>query len=259
MTAQKNNEVAKPEAARNGVTRRDFIAGLGGVGVGAVLTYGATTLALDDGAFAIPVSGGYLLVDSKKCGTCATCMLACTLAHTGKSNLNLSRIQIGYNPLGQFPYDAVQHQCRQCPYPPCVDACPTRANHADPATGVRTVDADKCIGCEQCINACPYSPSRLQWNYESKCAQKCDLCLDTPYFDLEGGPGGSQACVEACPMRALRFTTEIPDQKESGYDVNMRNAHWAVAGFPIDDSGNVLPSVSVPGPAPADAAAGASK
>jgi protein NrfC len=173
-------------------------------------------------------------------------MLSCTLAHTGRSNLNLSRIQVAYNPLGLFPHDCVQYQCRQCPYPPCVEACPTGANHADDATGVRTVDAEKCIGCERCINACPFTPSRVQWNYEDKCAQKCDLCQDTPFWNEKGGPGGKQLCVEVCPMRALSFTASLPEQGNRGYDVNLRNEHWAIIGFPMDADGHVLPKVSVP-------------
>jgi len=248
---QESNQENTDAKQSRGFTRRDFLAGLGGLGIGAVLVGGGAAVMLDNGYKAVQVSGGYLLIDSKKCGTCTTCMMACTLAHTGKTNLNLSRIQIGYNPLGKFPYDSVQHQCHQCPYPPCVEACPTQANHIDPATGVRMVDPDKCIGCERCVSACPYTPSRCQWNYEERHSQKCDLCINTPYFDMEGGPNGHQACVEACPMKAIKFTTELPAQKESGYDVNLRTYHWAKAGFPMDDAGKVLPSVSVPGPAAA--------
>ncbi|MCL2883586.1 MAG: 4Fe-4S dicluster domain-containing protein [Coriobacteriia bacterium] len=248
MTTDKHDETSSAAEHGKAFSRRTFLAGLGGVGVGAILAGGGSALWLKNDVFAIPVSGGYLLIDSHKCGTCTTCMMACTIAHTGKTNLNFSRIQIGYNPLGRFPYDSVQHQCHQCPYPPCVEACPTQANHADKATGVRMVDPDKCIGCERCINACPYLPSRCQWNYEEKHSQKCDLCIDTPFWDQDGGPGGHQACVDACPMRAISFTVDTPEQKESGYDVNLRNTHWAWAGFPIDDQGRTLPSVSVPGP-----------
>jgi len=254
-----NNDTARAadERQARGLTRRDFVAAAGGLGVGAVVAGGAVGLATGPATKAFAVSGGYLLVDSKKCGTCQTCMLACSVAHTGKMNLSLSRIQVGYNALGRFPYDSVQNQCHQCVYPACVDACPTGANHVDAATGVRMVDASKCIGCQRCIYACPYSPSRCQWNYEERHSQKCDLCIDTPYFDLQGGPGGHQACVEACPMRAIKFTTQVPDQKGNGYDVNLRNVHWANIGFPIDDAGRVLPSVS--DPAANDEAAKAAK
>ncbi|BDE96584.1 hypothetical protein CE91St30_19170 [Raoultibacter timonensis] len=258
--SEKNSNPADGRAAAKTVTRRDFVAAIGGIGIGAILAgAGVSAFLVGDEVYAVEASGGYLLVDTKKCGACETCMLACSLAHSGRTNVNLSRLQLTKNPLGCFPLDVQQNQCRQCPYPSCVDACPTGAMHADPETGVRLVAEGKCIGCERCIEACPFTPSRVQWNYEDKCAQKCDLCLNTPYWDQEGGPGGKQACVEVCPMRAISFTRTIPRQSDEGYDVNLRNEHWAIIGFPIDDAGRVRPDVSVPTasvvpPQPADAA-----
>jgi Fe-S-cluster-containing hydrogenase component 2 len=58
-------------------------------------------------------------------------------------------------------------------------------------------------------------------------AQKCDLCIDTPYWNEKGGPGGKQACVQACPMEAIKFTEEVPSQVgDSGYKVNLRGEGW---------------------------------
>jgi Fe-S-cluster-containing dehydrogenase component len=238
---------ASSKSKEPGISRRQFLKGIGIAGAGVVAggIIGGL-LDLGNGQYAFAVSGGYLLVDSKKCGGCETCMMACSLAHWGKSNVNLARIQIAEDQTGNFPVDLVQKQCHQCPYPACVEACPTHAMHIDKATGVRMGDKDKCIGCERCVNACPFTPSRVQWNYEDRCSQKCDLCLDTPYFDEQGGPNGKQACIEMCPMSALKFSPTLPEQNDRGYDVNLRNEHWAIVGFPIDDEGQVLPSVSVP-------------
>ncbi len=232
----------KESVAKAGVSRREFFTGVGGLGVGAVLG-GALLkgILLPDEVLAIPASEGYLLVDTKKCGGCQTCMLTCSLAHYGRENTTLSRIQVVQNSFAKFPDDLSIDQCRQCPYPSCVDACPTGAMHADPTTGARMVDEEKCIGCERCVNACPFTPSRVQWNHEDQHAQKCDLCKNTPFWSEEGGADGKQACVEMCPMHAITFTKDIPVQTDSGYETNLRNSHWGHLGFPVDDAGEKMP------------------
>ena len=45
-----------------------------------------------------PPSMGYILVDSKKCQGCMTCMIACSVVHEGCVNLSLARLQIVQNP-----------------------------------------------------------------------------------------------------------------------------------------------------------------
>ena len=228
-----DNDKTVDEATPKSMDRRQFITGVGGAGAGLVL--GGLLVKgflLPDEVFAVPASDGYLLVDTKKCSGCTTCMMACSLAHTGEVNLSLARIQVVQNSFGAFPNDIEIAQCRQCPYPACVDACPTGANHVDADNGnVRTIDASKCIGCERCVEACPFTPSRALWNFEDKHAQKCDLCADTPFWDEKGGPDGKRACETLCPMRAISFTREIPRQNEDGYDVDLRGPSWDAFGF----------------------------
>jgi len=217
-------EAPAPESTKgSGLSRREFVTGVGGLGAGAVigglLGQGFFT---PDKVFAIPASEGYLLVDRTECAGCTSCMAACSMVHEGKVSLSLSRIQILRNPLISFPNDITQEQCHQCVYPACVDACPTGAMHADAANGnVRTVDESKCIGCERCVSACPYAPARALWNGADKHAEKCDLCADTPFWNEKGGPAGKQACVEVCPASAIKFTREIPSQDGNGYDVDL--------------------------------------
>ena len=85
-------------------SRREFITGVGGAGLG--LVFGGMIVRgfmLPDEVFAIPASEGYLLVDTKKCAGCASCMLACSMVHSGESNLSLSRIQVTNNVFEPFP------------------------------------------------------------------------------------------------------------------------------------------------------------
>ncbi len=248
--------------AKSGLSRRQFIAGIGGIGVGAVLGGGIMALLLPNDVYAIEASQGYLLMDTKKCAGCETCAISCSLAHLGRINTSLSRIQIMKNPLGSFPTDDVmQNQCRQCPYPSCVEACPVGAMHCDPETGARMVTESKCIGCERCVEACPFTPSRVQWNFEDKCAQKCDLCKNTPFWDAEGGPRGKQLCVEVCPMKAISFTNELPAQTDEGYQINLRNQHYLEIGLPNDDDAKIPPATlgTATGGTAAQAAAGSNK
>ena len=70
------------------------------------------------------------------------------------------------------------------------------------------------------------------------------MCIDTPYWDEKGGPGGKQACVEACPMMAIKFVSQTPDQEQTeGYDVNLRNDHWINLG--LVDNSTVVPKKSL--------------
>lgn len=219
------------------ISRRDFLkvgsASAACLGLGALL--GDGWFGLGNGVVAMAASEGYLVVDTKKCAGCQSCMLACSLTHEGKENLSLSRIQIIQDSFVGFPNDIRINQCRQCPSAPCVEVCPTGANHFDPKHGnIRVVDERKCIGCQQCVEACPQYPSRIIWNFEDKHAQKCDLCTNTPHWKEKGGIGGKQACAEICPMHAIKFTDKIPTQSESGYNVNLRGLNYGKLGLPTD-------------------------
>jgi len=187
-------------------------------------------------------SDGYLIYDSKKCAGCTTCMLSCSLVHEGVQSLSLSRIQILQNSFAKFPYDIKMAVCRQCVTPVCVEQCPEGAAFVDGKNGnVRRIDMGKCIGCKTCLAACPQQPHRTIWNSQKNKSMKCDLCLDSPHWSEKGGPGGKQACVESCPMRAIKFVSVIPDQTETdGYDVNLRNEHWLNLGL-VENSSIVPP------------------
>lgn len=211
-----------------------------GVGVSGVLP---GIIWIDEATAAIPAAEGYLLVDTKKCQGCMSCMLACSLVHEGVENLSLSRIQVIQDSFRKWPHDVTIEQCRQCVEAYCVEACPADALKANPKYGnIRMIDIDKCTGCGECFEACPYTPSRSiigpdERYLNKQKARKCDLCAGAVFhWDAKGGgPKGKQACVEVCPVNAISFTTQIPIQKgDTGYKVNLRDWKWAALGYPMD-------------------------
>ena len=86
--------------------------------------------------------------------------------------------------------------CNQCANPPCVQVCPVGATFST-QDGVVLVDANRCIGCRYCIQACPYGARYL--HPQTKTADKCTFCYHRVVSDL------LPACVEVCPTQARIF------------------------------------------------------
>jgi protein NrfC len=212
------------------------------VAIGGILSPFLVLDASGDLHAAYAASQGYLLVDTKKCQGCLSCMLACSLVHDGEANLSTARIQVLQDSFAKWPEDVSIEQCRQCATPACVEACPTGALTADPQRGhVRCIDPAKCIGCTLCLLKCPFVVKRLTVVQDERKltgirAAKCDLCADAPYHwsDVGGGPGGEQACVAICPVEAIQYTATMPKQSLQGYNVNLRDANWGKLGYPTD-------------------------
>ena len=185
---------------------------------------------------AYPAATAYLVVDTKKCDGCCSCLAACSLVHEGESNYSLSRIQVAQDAFARYPEDLQLSQCRQCSTPLCVQSCPSGACHVEAESGnVRMIDKTKCVGCQTCLSACPFIPHRPIWNSVERKASKCDLCVNASFWSEQGGPKGKQACVEVCPMRAIKLVKETPKQMgNAGYDVNLRNVSAALVKLDLD-------------------------
>jgi ferredoxin len=142
-----NREEEVREGVKSRVSRREFLkvgaAVAVGVGLGDALT---RVVHLGDGVVAFAGSEGSIVVDTLQCAGCMSCMLACSLGHSGVEDLGRANIRIAQESFVAYPDDIA-----------------------------------------------------------SQIRGRCDLCADTPYWNEQGGPGGKQACVEVCPMRAVEF------------------------------------------------------
>ena len=160
----------------------------------------------------------FVVADPIKCIGCRTCMIACVVEHSGEDIFYENPEEINFNPKLEVVKNAqvsVPIQCRQCEDAPCAKACPQDAiSKVDNAI---IVDQQKCIGCKNCMLACPFGAINLN-DAESGCtvdlssltddklfciekmvANKCDLCRGS-----EKGP----ACVRVCPTSAFKIVKE---------------------------------------------------
>jgi protein NrfC len=141
-----------------------------------------------------------MIHDETKCIGCNACVEACReVNHVPEGVTRLSIEKTG--PFGEYPnqyYHFSRHSCEHCEDAPCVTVCPTGAAFIDKKTGIVSVNAEKCVGCQYCLLACPYEVRFI--NPVTKAADKCDFCRET---NLKQGK--QPACVEACPTNALVF------------------------------------------------------
>jgi len=135
--------------------------------------------------------------DMTACIGCRTCQIACK----DKNNLKPGVLfrQVKTFEVGKFPKADLYHYsgtCNHCENPKCVEGCPTTAMHKL-ANGIVAHDPEKCIGCRYCTWNCPYgAPKYVE---ELKIVRKCDMCLDLVEQGL------NPTCVDACPMRVLKW------------------------------------------------------
>jgi anaerobic carbon-monoxide dehydrogenase iron sulfur subunit len=133
----------------------------------------------------------------KNCMACKSCELACALRHSTSGDINdlvseyprpLSRLKIGVK-------DGKLHmtRCLHCKRPKCIEVCEARAiTKSD--EGVVTIDDERCTGCFDCVDACPFGAIQIR-DHE---AVKCDLC----------GGAAELSCVLACKCGALIYGQE---------------------------------------------------
>jgi len=140
-----------------------------------------------------------LTFDSGRCLACRSCEIACVVVHSRTGTLEgaLGEMPVPWRRVavtaGASGVEVLR--CKQCDEPLCVYACKSGALARDPATGVTTLDEERCVGCAMCLMVCPFG---LRLDPGEDRVVRCDVCTgrDTP------------ACVTACPTRALGVSEE---------------------------------------------------
>ena len=170
-----------------------------------------------------------MAIDLRRCVGCQTCTAACKSANATPPGVQWRRVLDIEN--GKFPDVSrtfLPVACMHCADPPCMHVCPTTATKQR-EDGLVTIDYDLCIGCSNCIMACPYDARSIEHTpryaygepMQSETARfdperlsvatKCTFCKEridlaavtgqTPGVDPEVTP----ACVNSCISGAMHF------------------------------------------------------
>ncbi len=133
----------------------------------------------------------YLVIQAEKCTGCRICEIFCSFHHEGAIWPERARLMV-LAEMDDGPF--APNPCRQCgarqgELAPCAEVCPVEAISLDERIGAWLVDAEICIGCGACQEACPYGIMRF--DPQAELAYKCDLC------------GGAPECAAMCPTGAI--------------------------------------------------------
>jgi Fe-S-cluster-containing dehydrogenase component/formate-dependent nitrite reductase membrane component NrfD len=135
------------------------------------------------------------VIDNRSCIGCHACSVACKSEN--QVPIGVNRTWVKYTETGEYP-DTNRHfqvtRCNHCENPPCVAICPVTAMHQQ-ENGIVGFDADLCIGCKACLQACPYDAIYI--DPDSGTAAKCHYCEHRVAVGME------PACVVVCPTHSI--------------------------------------------------------
>ena len=189
--------------------------------------------------------GKYVTCDATKCSGCRACEMACFAEHNRIENgvgKTIGTVEVPVTPklyVTRFnEYISAPIQCKHCEDSPCINVC--SKNAITRINGQVIANAEKCIGCKDCMLACPFGAIDLLpvhkdkkpvWQMDGctieKVASKCNLCMDNPE-----GP----ACVRVCPNNALRIVE--PSDEKTAKNKNAVKALYDVAVMQKELGGN---------------------
>ncbi len=177
------------------------------------------------------------LIDTTRCTACRGCQVACKQwnEQPGRRTRNfgsyqnppdlqwntwtLIRFQEYVDAGGTLKWLFRKDGCMHCTDAACVKVCPSGALYRTPY-GTVGLKANLCIGCKECIAACPFDIPR--YDRATDKILKCDLCLTRLQADQ------LPACVKSCPTGALTLGAKdemirkaYARAKELGGDANV--------------------------------------
>jgi Fe-S-cluster-containing dehydrogenase component len=129
----------------------------------------------------------FLAFNKKDCMGCHACEVACKQEHHLGVGPRLVRVIENFS-------DYIPVYCHHCAKAPCKDVCPVDAITRN-EQGIVLIDNELCIGCRECVDACPFGA--MQYSDDKEVAVKCDLCIDR----LAEGKG--TACMSVCPTGCI--------------------------------------------------------
>jgi Fe-S-cluster-containing dehydrogenase component len=148
-------------------------------------------------------------VDPSRCIGCQSCVKACEECetHRGTSMINFDFIDRGGTTA------SAAYVCWHCEGPTCAMACPTDAIKKGDDGIVQSSLKARCIGCSNCVLACPFGIPKVFPEYEQM--MKCDMCYDRTSI------GKRPMCATVCPSQALSYVRpeEIVGRREKPTNV----------------------------------------
>ena len=148
-------------------------------------------------------------VDPARCIGCQSCVKACEECetHRGTSMINFDFIDRGGTTA------SAAYVCWHCEEPTCAMACPTDAIKKGDDGIVQSSLKPRCIGCSNCVLACPFGIPKIFPEYEQM--MKCDMCYDRTSV------GKRPMCATVCPSQALSYVRpeEIVGRREKPTNV----------------------------------------
>ena len=175
-------------------SRRDFLKDIGRITAGAPIAASVVNV-----AEAAPAGEHKwaMVVDVAKCIGCQACTVACITENRVPQDKFRTFVSIYEVQQGERTDDyMLPRLCNHCEDPPCVQVCPTGATFKA-VDGQVLVNADVCVGCGYCVQACPYDARFI--NPQTHTADKCTFCSHRITVGL------LPACVETCVGGARIF------------------------------------------------------